>query len=345
MLKRAKRCLFILTLVIRILMYLVTSVPIILYFYAFMVSFIWILVDGSTVILESRKITGVHQFPGRAHRPLWQRHTTPPTRRGIITASSDKNHFLNFNLFEFLQKSDRPLFQLSAPDSDTYFLSRRYFDILCDKFTEWRGYTLQDIQLKSKVLNIQEQTSWSRWTGEQHEQKSNSALDADDSDLSHDSWVFLGYRGTSKRWAQKAADKHYQINANGQKWYGDGIYMTSDLDVTRYYTGWWPGAGRICLNFAPKHIMNQLLICGRISQTDQLLRQKQDQRPTEVSARFSHLDGGVTTIVYPAELLPFIKVMCISASHDRLPHLFDMMIPYFNAQTKEMELGTVLEGQ
>lgn len=231
-----------------------------------------------------------------------------------------------------IANQENEFLSLDQHDSDPYFNrmnnGRYTFYYLCDKFSNWSGYTVQEIQESIRHLPITEQSSWEKWDF-------------------NEEWVFLGYRGTNQKWAQVAGDSQYQVNS--KRWDdGHGIYMTPHRCSALDYTKTWSDMehGRICYNFAPKRMLEKLLICGGDDHWSmKYTRQRIKKPPREVSARVDilHSDPQVFPheVIYPEPFAPFIRVVCIEApSHEKdIPELFRFNNIYYDKRLRMMALN------
>lgn len=239
--------------------------------------------------------------------------------------------------FFFHNTRINPSFVLPHEDTDPFFSEIQPHDtplsvdysIVCDTFSTWVGYSLSEIKRLSQQLDITEQSDWSKWND-------------------RDTWVFLGYRGTHHPWAQQAAEKEYQINPEGVKLFGEGIYMSPQRrHALSYATDRNRFGRRICYNFAPKRMLNQLLMCSRVHRhrvSSIHRRIVRRSAPRRVSARFDevypHYEWMPWAVVYPKPFLPYIRVVCMEAPEDDqdIPNLFQYNHLYFNTQKKKMQL-------
>lgn len=228
------------------------------------------------------------------------------------------------------------LFSLPKPDDDYYFQAYlREVPVLCDKFTNWHGYSLYELQEKSRQLVITDQTPWNQWSPD-------------------DAWVFLGYRGTDKIWAEVAASDQYYINPHGEKGLGDGLYLSSRRSTAvDYALKRSQVSPRVCYNFAPKSIMETISICALINpymfseSVDS--RQRITQPLHEVSIRYDFLQFP-WQLVCPEPMIPYIKIICIEAPDDSdnyndVPALFQIDDPYYERSSNEMQLQQVPESR
>lgn len=221
-------------------------------------------------------------------------------------------------------------FVLPGRDTDEYFPKNLpLFTILCDKFSNWHGYSLTEVQKLAQKLTITEQSDWSKWNAD-------------------DTWVFLGYRGTSQQYAQLAAVDGYKINPNGRKEYGDGIYMSPKPYEAQVYALSESNQphGRLCYNFAPKRILSQLLVCGLCNEwtcgkSSTNSPQRIHSPPIEVSARFDSISSGsrgvAFAVTYPQPFLRHIRMVCIEAKWSgRIPELFKNNNLYYSRWKKQL---------
>lgn len=226
-------------------------------------------------------------------------------------------------------------FKLVHRDKDDYFkpdyvgLSH----ILCDKFQGWYGYTLTDLMEKSKLLPIKEQSPWEQWEF-------------------NNLYVFLGYRGTDSEWAQIAARDQYQVNPWGIYSYGKGIYASPHRKTALEYShssSFKITQRRICYNFAPKRILDSLLVCGVCHHKYNAAgsTQRIKKPPKEVSLRYSDLyyekQKMPVAVTYPQLLLPYVKVMCIEApdEYQQIPALFQWNNFYYDPNTGKIQMHLI----
>lgn len=234
---------------------------------------------------------------------------------------------------------DSPSFGLRMRDRDFFFRDhlRPPLVVLCDTFSDWRGYSLSDIQERTRRLTITEQSDWLRWDQE-------------------DTWVFLGYRGTNQQWATKAAESGYEINPKGSKYFGDGIYMTPRRVISLYYAQLFNNQphGRICYNFAPRRILSRLLMCAAATSATEdhdpsvayMSSQRIKKAPRQVSARWEAVYPQCqrmrsSVVVYPRPIVPFIRVICIAAPENRhfIPDLFEYNSLVYKQDEAKMSLS------
>lgn len=243
-----------------------------------------------------------------------------------------------------------PAFMLPEPDSNTYFsqnLPKPGVHILCDTFSNWHGYSVTQVRDIAHSLKLTEHSDWIQWSNREE-------------------WVFLGYRGTNQQYAHHAAVDGYQINPNGAKVYGDGIYMSPWRDLVVDYAHLASDSvadGRVCYNFAPKRVLSQLLmcalcydfVCGKASASESGGRgvplQRIQEAPMEVSGRFDHIHSNrqdtSSQIVYPQPFLKSIRVLCIQAPDQRkdvgeIPELFKFNNLYYNDEKQKMDLAAIV---